>query len=789
MAVFPVCRFLLALVACCVLSQALPSARALPTSCRVQETGDGRTPLCLLALLPYPDAIPSLQPSWDAGPDLVPALELAVELINNDSDVLKDYILGLAHDDCGCDIYTKTTTSFTRSVLAAAQNQEHPIVGIIGPGCSTSTLTALPLSGRPEIALLTVHDAGSQLLEDRTLYPYGFSLLDTPYRGAESLFTLMRKNNWRRVVVLYEESRTYFRTTLQELETAGQVKFPRGAEISFSAGVSESHIPLGPIKSELLRVIVLFTGPSLTQQIMCLGYHRHNIRFPAYQWVLIGRSFSEVQSSVAFTYEGRRYSCSKELMLNTVLTGSLLMNYKLQPLNVTAPTTSGLSFVEYEQLYRERITTYNRNQDNPYVNISFNIWGTTVFDAVWALALAMDNANVNLSGYALGNPSITNLIRNEFPKLMFDGVSGKVTFDNATGFTKRIYDTYQVVDGNAVYVAYVEDSHLINVATTAVFIHDSFNEKPVTIHPAVAAVIVFFITVQLVLVVVAHILTIAYRKYHSVKASSPRLNQLIFIGVYMLLAAVYLYAIYRALPIDDEAVGQFCQVVWAWLFAPGFTLILGTIIVRTWRLYRIFTHFTNPGGLLLSEPALLVIVGLLLVPDVITATIWTAIDHFKVEITSEELVEVEGEQTFLQERSCTCDYYFYWFGIVFGYIAFLIIVTVTLSQLTRNILSRDFTTKTLRVLVYILAITVLLGGGLYYILAFSNANLYSDYVVLCIDVNVVIFLCTALVFFPPLLPLLKEKYGKVRASLSKAIEVKFTTVTHSSSEQPLSCSL
>lgn len=754
------------------------AVQALPTSCRVEETGDGRTPLCLLVMMPYPDDNPALHPSWDQGPNVVPAIELAVELVNNDSNILKEYILGLAHDDSGCDIYTKATTGFTRSVLGGFH--DHPIVGIIGPACSTSTLTVLPLSGRPEISLFATHIAGSPLLESRTLYPYGYSLLDSSRNAAEALLVLVHKAGWRRVAILYEESRLYFRTTYQALESAIAVD-EHGVEISFSAGVSESYIPLSVIRSELIRVVVLLTAPTLAETIMCLGYHRYDMVFSAYQWVLVGRSFSEVNSAVSFRYDAKPYSCSTDLMLDTVLTGAILMNYQLKPMNDTAPTSSGLSYDRFLQLYNERVAAYNSNQNNPYVNITVNVWATTVFDAVWAQALAMNNSNVNLSNYSYGNPTVTNRIRDEFPKLDFHGVSGHVTFDNETGFTKRVYDVYQVQDMVEVYVAHVDDGHLHTDGTSAVFINDEFDNQPITVHPAVAAIMVLLLTVQLVAVIALHVLTIKYRNYRSVKASSPRINQVIFIGVYMLIAANGIYAIYKAIDLSDESVERFCQVMWPWLLSIGFTLIFGPLIARTWRLYRIFTHFTNPGGVLLSEPALIAFVGLLLVPDLIIAIVWTAIDPFRIEVVEQHNVEGElGQQTIELRRVCDCEYFLLWAVLIYGYKFSMILVIITLSQLTRNILSRDFTTKTLRVLVYIFSIAFALGTMLFQV---PYSTIYGAYIVLCCDLIVAVTLLIALVFLPPLLPLLKEKYEKV----SKSVDPfkLHTRKCSTSSDQPL----
>ena len=93
---------------------------------RVQATGDGIRRLFLLSLLPYPDDTNT--PAWNDDPSLFLAAELAVEHINNRSDVLGDYTLELIQGDSGCDISTKTANDFVEHTL----NSDKQIVGIMG---------------------------------------------------------------------------------------------------------------------------------------------------------------------------------------------------------------------------------------------------------------------------------------------------------------------------------------------------------------------------------------------------------------------------------------------------------------------------------------------------------------------------------------------------------------------------------------------------------------------------------------------------------------------------------
>ena len=712
-----------------------------------------KTTVAFLTLLPYPDAIPSLHPSWDGGPDVLPVVELAVEMINNRTDILSEYNLVLINDDGGCDIVTKAFTSIGHRVTLPDPNR--PIVGIIGPSCSSSTLAVAPVSGREELALINVHIGGSPLIQDRTKHPYAYGMLDSSYQYVQTTYALMRRNNWKQVSVLYEETRTYFRSLFQVLQRDLGREIPVG-KLPFSSAVYDTYLPLATIREQLLRIIFVFTGSGFANRIICLAYHQDMV-FPAYQFVLVNRGITEFSRNVSFSYEGRTYKCSGELMTNLALRGNLFMLNKLIPFERNTRTDSGLTYIEYLQTYNERVLKHNSNPNN--TKISVNIWGTTFFDATWALALALNASNVNLSAYHYGNTAAAGTIREKFNNLHFSGVSADlISFDNETGFLHRVTDIFQAFNGIENYVAYHNSSHLEEFNISAYYIDDTFETVPITVLPPVAGLFMFLTTLQFLMIIATHVITIKYRKYQSIKASSPKLNHFVYAGSYGIITGALLFMVQKVLDFSEETIGNMCQAIWPWFFSIGFTLTFAPILARTWRLYRIFTHFTNPGNLI-SEPVLLIVVFVFLLPDVVVAIVWTAIDPFHLENVQMFTVEDEQGQTILLERGCTCDYYFIWFFIIYGYKAMLILVMVVLGQLTRNILSRDFTTKSLRVFIYLLAIVFVLGGSLYYITAFQNLDVHIDYVILCTTLNIVIFLYFSFIFLPPVLPLLKEKYN------------------------------
>ena len=724
------------------------------TASRGDWDDDPRKTIYLLTLAPYPNPTASLSPSWDAGPDIVPALRLAAEHVNNRTDVLDSYKLELIYEDGGCNIASTSVVSFVRGLVLVEEDRQ--IVGIIGPGCSSASLLVAPLLARDELSLINIHTAGSPLLENRTLYRNSFGTLGSAYGFVECAFALLRLNNWTNVTSLYDESRAYFYNTYLEFEKDITAAVP-GSRLVFSAAVYESYLPLELIEDSFARIVIVFAGPELARRIMCLAHHR-DMLYPLYQWLIVSRTLSELSDSdVEFNYQGQAYNCSKDVMLASALRGNLLINYKLIPFNENSITTAGISYKDYIEMYERKVTEYNNNKENPYTNSTLSIWAAPYYDAVWAMVLALNATN--LTGYRFGNTAITDNIRNHLYTNEFEGVSGHVSFDSQTGNIDRVIDIYQVFNSTDEYVAYYNGGYIEKLKSPE-FIDGKIEERLVAISPYLAAFVSIILLVQTALIITTHVLTVVYRKYPSIKATSPKLNHFAFIGCYIFIAGALLFTVYSGIRLLDGNVrGAFCQAIWSWLFPIGYTLLFATIGVRTWRLYRIFTHYLDPGKLI-SNPVLLTFVLGLVSVDVVIGIIWSVLDPLEVRITRTTVTE-DGVRNLVLQRLCFCDYYYYWLGTIMGYKMLTLLAVIVLALLTRNIRNKDFATSSLRVFVYLLGFVVTLGFCLYYLTLFLTTSVYADYIVLCVFINVNVFLTLSLVFLPPIVPLLREKWKQM----------------------------
>ncbi len=737
-----------------------------------QEEMEGRAEkenLTLLSLLPYP-ADPEEgepQPSWDEGYTLFITQQMAVERLNKHSNILPGYQVMLDSSDSGCNIKSKATLSVVRDTLA----NKAPIVGLVGPGCSGSASTIGPLTGREKIALINVHGAGSTLLANRTTFPLSFGTLDSTGVFVETLLAMIKSREWKHVSALYDESRLYYYSTIQLMEKI----LSEGSNPLdyFSSAVYSTHIPLNIIKNSY-RVVLLFVGPDFLSKILCLAL-KNGMVHPVYQYVIVSRTAEEI-NNITFTYDNNKVTCTKADILK-IINNAVVIHYQLRPVNETAVTDSGLSYREFDEIYRKKVAEFIPPRDGITIEPSF--WAPAFFDAVWSLGLALNNSmeTVNLSAYRFHHPEDSAIIRDRLQELNYEGVSGRICFNNDTGYAQRNVAIYQINStGSMINIGnYYRLSRAINLTENNFIIRDGEFENLTIIltAPKPLGVIVLIITaIGFAMVLMLQILTVHYSNFKSIKATSPRISQLAFVGCYIQVLAsvvnVYVDAFTETITPATNCILWHVLNIAA---AIGTTLIFGTVCVKTWRLYRIFVHFKNPGKFM-SERVLISCVLLFVLANIIISVVWVSIDPFvSCKHTNEnefEEVNPNGNETVnirIIKRViyiCKQKYFVVWCVLLILVNSVFMGGAVILAFLTRHIRYKDFKTRGIMSMTYVLTGILGLGFSLYTILLTqqSYSVLIFRFIVVSMLLNLYIYLSCFLLFLPPLYPLIREKLAK-----------------------------
>ena len=716
--------------------------------------------LRLLAMLPYPaNDNTSLQPLRDIGPALLPAAELAVRHVNEDHFTLSGYKVELLNSDGGCNVISTVLNSYVRSVLHGP-----PIVGIIGPVCSSSTIAVSSLTGRTDIALPNVHLATSPFLANRTRYGHAFGIVGSSFSLVIATFFLMEYNSWDGVAVIYDS--ISFVHLNDQLRNILSQELQRNRVVFFSA-VYDTYIPIDALEKSSARVIISFINSiACILKVLCIAYTR-GIVFPHYQWVISGYSFDELSSmekDVIFQYSGVLYTCdSKVIFQNTVL-----INYRLSTVDKQEKLVSGYTYDDVLQQYFQEIVVHNRRQNQMLVSQSIS--AAVTYDAVWALIVAInmtvgnsfnDSLSHDLNCVRFGNEDFADKVRHNFEDLMFSGMSGPIKFDSKTGFSRRDIEINYVNSSMLASLVGVFSNGNISILTSdpmQVFIQTTYRVE--TVKLPVALLCFFLILFLCLATLVIHIFTTVKRHHPSIKASSPLLNNLVFLGCYVwtVSAVVYIIVLRSLGQIGDGTFANGCHALWVWLMPIGCTLTYGTLMAKSWRIYRIFVHFRNPGHLI-SNKVLISFVLVQLSVDLILGTVWSIVSP----ASASTRLRSDNSVKFVTQRSCVFigpsgmnD--LFWIVILYSWKALQVLALIILCFLTRNIRNKNFNTFGLTMASYLSFILLIALLPPYTVLWYHDAEIHIDFVLLCTLITCIISVHLIFVLLPPILPVIKQYF-------------------------------
>lgn len=734
----------------CLLRAQNSSSSAAVSADGVQQ---GHETIKLLTLLPYFNPIASLNPSWAEGDNIRPAMNLAVDQINRSPYILDNFTLDLVHSSDGCDISAETSLGFVQQAFMPGAR----FTGIIGPGCSSSTFLLAPVTQNPKFSLVSLHGGGSPAFSDRRAYPLHLGTLGSTMNFVTGFNKLLSKSKWARIALFYDDSRLYYLTTKRLFSK----NLPASISL-FVYPVSSAFLPLDFIQNELLRVVFVMCPEVLSRRIVCLAKNQSMLHSD-YQFVIMSQAPDDLAKSTDFTFNLANYHCTRDEMLEA-LDMVFFLNFQLKPDDEDALTVSNTTYSEYLLEYWQYIERYNQQSDL-HRNSTYSIWSTYFYDAVWAWALVLDNLTESRDDFVVnsdyGNTAQSRIIAEQFYHTSFQGMSGDIQFSEMTGYSTRKVDISRLQNSTQTTVAIIHANGELEVVDSDLeFIEDSFPNETLRENQALAIGFTSMAAVQLCITAFLQIMTTVCRKKPSIKANSVKLLHMSYVGVYIVLLAAFLFSLNQAVRISMDKRNIFCALLWNWGLPLGFTLAFCPVVVRTWRVYRIFKHYLNPGPFI-SDRILIAIVMAMLLIDLIIATTWSALDFY---VTREVVIVIPGEggeiNTLGVRSECFCEHLEIWGGFFYS-IKFIILFVVTiLALLTRNILNPTFATSSLRVLVYLMVVFFPLGFTIYFMIIFFNLDGPRNnprFAVLCIQLNLLCFLCITCIFVPPLLPIMMKQ--------------------------------
>nr|XP_047903572.1 probable G-protein coupled receptor 156 isoform X3 [Anser cygnoides] len=142
---------------------------------------------------------------------------------------------------------------------------------------------------------------------------------------------------------------------------------------------------------------------------------------------------------------------------------------------------------------------------------------------------------------------------------------------------------------------------------------------------ALLGVVWTFLTGGVLLALFFLVFTIRFRKNRIVKMSSPNLNVVTLLGSGLTYTSAYLFGIQEQSLPSRHSVETLIQVRLC-LLCVGTSLVLGPVLGKSWRLYKVFTQRVPDKRVIIKDLQLLAMVAVLVLADAVLLLTWVFSD-------------------------------------------------------------------------------------------------------------------------------------------------------------------
>ena len=714
------------------------SSNEITTTCN----GDDVNVLNLLTLLPCPttnNGSTGLTTDWDRGEDMLPAACLAVERINDMPNILPGFRLKLVPsctEVCRETVFPETLASFARYAV----DVDCSIVGIVGLLCPSVTDVISRLAGRDEVRLVQASAGVSpHSFANSTEYPGLYRIVSSSAVYNKALVSIMKEFQWQKISIFFNNQQVYFSGTKDEF--VDRIK-DENLQLSLTEELSASSIPqiFEDLQIDGLRIAYGSMRIDEAALVLCEAYKR-NLLWPNYVWIFHDHTVEDLIVNS---------NCGDE-NIKVALEGVFLFRLRLVADSDTQ-LVSGRTYVE----------EFSDNSELPA-----NIYSRAVYDSIWTFALALNRTQGVLDRNALqmyswGDKNVSMVIEREMRNVRFSGATGDISFSNTTREANTKVDIYQVRRGKAVHIGVYSptiDSVVLMNITTADVPRDRFETTFVKVPLGLRCAALASAAVLFLLTTISLIMFIAFVDTPDIKAASPILSMVIFIGCYFLNVAAILTAL-RDFTLHESNTTPYaaicnCEV---WFAALGLKLIFSTLFVRLLRVYRIFFNY-NKMGKLWSNGSMMVMILLMVLPSVFFLLLWTTIDPLRTK-TDDVVFMASSDPPFTEIRqSCSSEYLPAWLVPLLAYGSLILFLVGCLAIKTRKVTLDTFKdTKAVNSFIFMMAI--ILGVSIPFTILFTitdNNTTAASFVFQFLAILLTSALCQAFLFAPKYFMLLREK--------------------------------
>ncbi|XP_055597604.1 gamma-aminobutyric acid type B receptor subunit 2 [Uranotaenia lowii] len=610
------------------------------------------------------------------------AAQLAVQHINR-RGLLFGYTLKLLTNDTKCD----PGVGIDRFFHALYANQDKRIIMVLGSACSEVTESLAKVVPYWNIVQVSFGST-SPALSDRREFPLFYRTVapDSSHNPARIAF--IKHFGWDTVATFSENEEGHSLAVNDLVTELERANITCAATISFAETDFKEQLML--LREKDIRVIVGSFSHEIAPKVFCEAYHLG--MFGAdYAWIL-------QDMHIAYWWLIRDAVCPLSVLLKVVENVLLVSSYNSIVGMGTA--LSGLS----NEIFLRKLQEMN-------VTGPVSQYAPQTYDAVWAMALALRGAErtwtqvahpnrTRLSHYDYTRFDMAKELLRQFDSLMFNGISGPVSFDGADRVGTTSF--HQIQQGALRLIAFYHPKNgtLDFGCAGCGPVRWESGQVPIAkrilrLRVDTIAPLAFYTVVVLSLFGMAISflflgLNLHFRKLKAIKLSSPKLSTITVCGCILVYMATILLGLdHSTLPWSSVTFSTICMAR-IYFLSAGFSLAFGAMFAKTFRVYRLFTH--SAGGLckdkILRDTQLILVIGALLLLDAFVVSFWMAADPMERHLhnlTLEISATDRGVVYLPQVELCRSRHYESWLGMLYAYKGLLLIVGVYMAWQTRHV--------------------------------------------------------------------------------------------------------
>ncbi|XP_042168080.1 gamma-aminobutyric acid type B receptor subunit 1-like isoform X2 [Oncorhynchus tshawytscha] len=237
--------------------------------CLYDRNYKGKKKLYIGALFP-------MSGGWPGGQACLPSAQMALDLVNNRTDILPDYELELIYYDSMCD--PGESTKLLYDLLYT-----EPIKTVLMPGCS-SVSTLVAEAARMWNLIVLSYGSSSPALSNRNRFPTFFRTHPSATLHNPTRVRLFQKWKWTKIATI-QQTTEVFTSTLDDLEQ--RVK-EAGIEISVRQSfLTDPAVAVKNLKRQDARIIVGLFYETEARKVFCEVF-KEKLYGKKYVWFLIG---------------------------------------------------------------------------------------------------------------------------------------------------------------------------------------------------------------------------------------------------------------------------------------------------------------------------------------------------------------------------------------------------------------------------------------------------------------------------------------------------------------------